>query len=114
MTTVLELPPFSIFCRDVLGLDPSTRQGVLAFMAALDGEPLTLGQIALLEKYTGRPYVHRPAGNRQGVLAGGAAKRQERRRGGAAQCLCAFTGQRTATYIPYNSHVVPKALLVLD
>ena len=65
------LPPFPTFCSEVLGLDTSTRQGVLAFMGALDGDPLTDAQVALVETHTGRPYEPRPGGYPQGILQAG-------------------------------------------
>jgi hypothetical protein len=68
MNTAVSLPPFPKFCKDVLGLDTETRGPVLAYLAAFDGEPLRPGQIGVLEQYTGRPYVPRQGGYRQGVL----------------------------------------------
>lgn len=74
------LPPFPKFIADVLGLDLSTRQPILAFFAALDGEPLTPEQDRLFRQYTGR--VWRPEGFRQGVLQSG-------RQGGKSEAVAA-------------------------
>jgi hypothetical protein len=78
------LPPLREGFRDVLGLDISTRQGILSFFDSLDGIPLDPDSGALFETYTGRSYVHRPHGYAQGVLQVG---RQAGKSEGAAARL---------------------------
>jgi hypothetical protein len=84
------LPPFPQFCSDVLGLDTRTRQGVIAFMGALDGDPLSVEQIKLVEPHTGRPYVHRAGGYPQGILQAG-------RQGGKSESCGARLTYRAAS-----------------
>jgi hypothetical protein len=65
------LPAFGVFARDVLGLDTSTREPALAFLAAVEGEPLTPEGVALVRRFTGRDDAVRPEGFRTAVLQSG-------------------------------------------
>lgn len=49
-----ELPPFPLFCADVLALDMDTRTAHVAIAKALDGLPLDAVELALFAEYTGR------------------------------------------------------------
>lgn len=84
MTTMQTLPPLRHAFRDLFDLDTTTRAGVLMFFDALDGVPLDAHGAALFERFTGRPYIHRPQGYPQGVLQVG---RQAGKSEGAAARL---------------------------
>ena len=65
------LPAFGVFARDVLGLDTTTREPALAFLAAVEGEALTPEGVALVRRFTGRDDAVRPGGFRTAVLQSG-------------------------------------------
>lgn len=78
------LPPLRAFFAGVLGLDTSTRNGILTFFDALDGVPLDADSVNVFEQFTARPYLHRSGGYQQGVLQVG---RQAGKSEGAAARL---------------------------
>ena len=63
---VQKLPPFPVFCQDVLGLDIRQRQGHMVIAKALDGEELDGEELELFQRYTGRG-VPRPGGYSYGL-----------------------------------------------
>lgn len=64
----MTLPPFEVFCADVLGLDVASRRAVLTIHKALDGRPLDEGETAVFCRYTGRATYTPPAGGYRQAL----------------------------------------------
>lgn len=89
-------PDFQTFARDVLGLDTSTRQPVLAFLAAVEGEGLSAGQTALVRQFTGRADVPRAGGFRSAVLQSG-------RQSGKSEAVAAWL-----TYRAVRAHLAGR------
>jgi hypothetical protein len=63
------LPPFEIFCGDVLGLDMSSRWAAMLIHKAFDGRPLDAAETAAFCTYTGRSAYAPPPGGFPQLLA---------------------------------------------